>query len=80
MHLYTVRLEEPYLERVFGKEHYLYKSRVGRHYNQGEKRRRIRRLTAGVLFAYAHPNSPHRATSHNRRTLGDIAKILFKFK
>ena len=31
MHLYTIRLEEPYLERVFGEEYYPYKSRVGRY-------------------------------------------------
>ncbi len=28
--LYTIRLEEPYLERLYGEEYRLYKSRVGR--------------------------------------------------
>jgi len=28
-HFYIIRIEEPYLERVFGEEYHLYKARVG---------------------------------------------------
>lgn len=31
MHLYTVRLEEPYLERIFGEDYRIYKSRTARY-------------------------------------------------